>query len=87
MFRLISLFLGAIGRLLNRGQTLLLENLALRQQVPVLKRNNPSPKLARCDRCFWIAVSRSPVQMKNQVRSSDFSHVVAYPPFDGRGDG
>jgi hypothetical protein len=55
MLRVISLFFGAILRLLRRRQSLLLENLALRQQVSVLKRKN-RPKLTRCDRWFWQSV-------------------------------
>src|SRR5215469_2820356 len=67
MFRVVSLFFGAILRLLHRRQSLLLENLALRQQVSVLKRKNPRPKLTRCDRCFWIAVSRFWSEWKNSL--------------------
>jgi transposase InsO family protein len=58
MFRFVVLFLGAILRLFRRRQSLLLENLVLRQQVSALKRKNPRPKLTRLDRCFWITVSR-----------------------------
>jgi hypothetical protein len=43
MFRVISLFFRAILRLMRRRHSLLLENLALRQQVSVLKRKNPHP--------------------------------------------
>jgi hypothetical protein len=33
-----------------------LEILALRQQVIVLKRKRPRPRLKRCDRLFWVAL-------------------------------
>ncbi len=38
---------------------LALENLALRQQLPVLKRSVRWPKLGRADRLFWSLLSRS----------------------------
>jgi putative transposase len=37
---------------------LLLENLALRQQLAVLRRRLPRPKPTRLDKAFWIALSR-----------------------------
>jgi hypothetical protein len=39
-------------------QSLLLENLALRQQLAVLKRRRRSPCLSPFDKLFWVAVSR-----------------------------
>jgi putative transposase len=41
----------------SRGE-LVLENLALRNQLAVLKRRHPRPRLAFVDRLFWVAVSR-----------------------------
>jgi hypothetical protein len=35
-----------------------LELVALRQQVGVLKRKNPRPKLSRWDRLFWLGLRR-----------------------------
>ncbi len=37
---------------------LALENLALRQQLAVLKRKSPRPKLRRIDRTFWVFLSK-----------------------------
>ena len=37
---------------------LLLENLELRQQLGVLKRKNPRPRLAAADRLFWVVLQR-----------------------------
>src|SRR5271169_2396734 len=49
-FRLIWLF--------TRGhQALVLENLALRQQLAVYKRHSKRPRLRRSDRMFWIALA------------------------------
>ena len=41
----------------SRGDTAL-EVLALRQQVAVLKRNRPRPKLNSLDRLFWATLRR-----------------------------
>lgn len=52
LFRLVWLFL--------RGhQALVLENLALRQQLSVYKRKQKRPRLTRWDRLFWIALAGS----------------------------
>jgi putative transposase len=37
---------------------LALENLALRQQLAVLKEKNPRPRLSRADRVFWLFLSK-----------------------------
>ena len=41
----------------SRGDTAL-EVLALRQQVAVLKRKRPRPRLNSCDRLFWTMLRR-----------------------------
>ena len=38
-------------------QTLLLENLALRQQLAVLQRDSKRPRLRKADRVFWVFLS------------------------------
>src|SRR5450759_5540021 len=43
--------------LLPRSQ-LVLENLALRQQVAILRRSAPRPRLRPRDRLFWVWLSR-----------------------------
>jgi hypothetical protein len=53
MCDLFSLWLGAIARILRTHRGLVLENLALRQQLGVLKRKHPRPKLGLLDRSFW----------------------------------
>ena len=59
MFRFIGLCLGTLVRLLRTRRSLLLENLALRQQLAVLKRRYPRPRLNLLDKLFWVAVRRS----------------------------
>jgi hypothetical protein len=58
MFRFIGLCLGTLVRLWRPGRSLLLENLALRQQLAVLKRRHPRPRLDLLDKLFWVAVRR-----------------------------
>src|SRR5215467_1836624 len=58
MFRFLCLWLGAILRLFRSRQDLLVENLALRQQLSVLKRRNRRPKLAALDKLFWVLARR-----------------------------
>jgi len=58
MFDLVRLWMGVIHRLFSSRKTLLLENLALRQQLAVLKRKKKRSKLRALDRVFWIVVKR-----------------------------
>lgn len=58
MLRFIRLFLGTLVRFFRVRQSLLLENLALRQQLVVLKRRRRRPNLSPFDKLFWVAVSR-----------------------------
>jgi hypothetical protein len=54
MFRFIILSIGTLVRLL-RARRRLLENLALRQQLVVLKRRHPKPRMGLLDNLFWLA--------------------------------
>jgi putative transposase len=54
MFNLLFLCFGALVRAFRDRRNLLLENLALRQQLAVLKRRRPRPRLDLFDRFFWI---------------------------------
>src|ERR1039458_5600539 len=55
MFDLFCLWFGAALRIFRNRQNLLLENLALRQQLVVLKRRHRKPKLGLLDKLFWVA--------------------------------
>lgn len=58
MFRLIGI-IGALVRAAVKGRVaLVLENVALRQQVTVLKRGRPRPEVALGDRIFWVVLRR-----------------------------
>jgi putative transposase len=58
MINAIWLLAGAIRRLFDTHRRLLLEHLALRQQLAVLKRRHPRPRLAAFDKLFWVLVRR-----------------------------
>src|SRR5215472_12186855 len=58
MFRFLGLCFGTLVRLFRSHHTVLLENLALRQQLVVLKRHHSRPKLDWFDKLFWLLVRR-----------------------------
>jgi putative transposase len=58
MCRFIGLCFGTLVRLLRARRGLLLENLPQRQQLAVLKRRHPRPRLDLLDRLFWVAIRR-----------------------------
>src|ERR1017187_9406754 len=58
MFRWFWLWFGLLVRVLRCRRGLLWENLALRQQLAVLKRKHPKPKLRVLDKLFWVAARR-----------------------------
>ena len=51
-------FFGALGSTLRTRGGLILESLALRQQLAIFKRRDPHLRLIHPDRLFWIALSR-----------------------------
>jgi putative transposase len=58
MFRYVGLWLGLLTRCLQSHQSLLLENLVLRQQLAVLKRKHPKPRMEAVDKIFWVFARR-----------------------------
>jgi putative transposase len=58
MFRTLSLFFGQMGSSLRSRNHLLLENLALRQQLAVLKAKYPHPHVPVPDRVFWVLLRK-----------------------------
>ncbi len=58
MTRLLPAFRAWFGAFFRSRHDLGLELAALRQQVGVLKRQNPRPKLSRWDRLFWMTLRR-----------------------------
>ncbi len=58
MFDLFRLWLGAVLRGFRTRRSLMLENLALRQQLAVFKRQQPRPRLGAIDKLFWVIARR-----------------------------
>jgi uncharacterized heparinase superfamily protein len=58
MFRFFRLSYGLLTRFLRSRYSLLLENLALRQQLTALKRKHPKPQLRTIDKLFWVLALR-----------------------------
>ena len=56
---LVSLGVRAIRAMCRRRADLVLENVALRQQVTVLKKERPRPPLDDTERAFWVALRGS----------------------------
>jgi len=56
MFRYVGLWLGLLTRCLRSHRSLLLENLALRQQLAVLKRKHLRPQMRAVDKIFWLFI-------------------------------
>jgi putative transposase len=54
---ILALLRSSLSALVTR-QTLVLENLALRQQLTVLQRGSKRPRLVKADRVFWMILSR-----------------------------
>jgi len=58
MFCYVGLGLGLLNRYLQSHGSLLLENLALRQQLAVLKRKHPRLRMGAVDKIFWVFARR-----------------------------
>jgi len=59
MITLVTAILGALVAALRPRASLVVENLALRQQLVVLRRAVPRPRLRPVDRAFWAVLSRA----------------------------
>jgi len=58
LFSRVKAALQTIRSLFRSREDMALENLALRQQVAVLKRENPRPNIRWFDRAFWVGLRR-----------------------------
>jgi putative transposase len=58
MLRFILILLAALKRTFWSRSNLLLETLALRQQLAVLKRRHPRKKVSTMDRMFWLVLRK-----------------------------
>ena len=87
MFDLFCLWFGAALRIVRNRQNLLMENLALRQQLVVLKRRHPKPKLGVLDKLFWAAARRFWSQWKQSLFIVMPETVVRGTALDSDGTG
>jgi len=58
MFKWLEIVFGTVGAVIRCRHHLATENLALRQQLAVMKYQRPRPKLTDADRLFWVVLSR-----------------------------
>ena len=58
MFRILQLLFASILPVFRSRSSLLLENLVLRQQLAVLKRKRPRPRIAALDKLFWVVARK-----------------------------
>lgn len=56
MFRILGLWFGILTRMFRSRHSLLIENLALRQQLAVLRRRRNRPRITLIDKVFWISL-------------------------------
>jgi len=59
MFDLLPLCFGLLVRLFHSRESLLIENLVLRQQLAVFKRKHSRPRLAAMDKSFGLRLLRN----------------------------
>jgi hypothetical protein len=69
MLRLLKLLPVLAIRLFRSRRELLLENLALRQQLTILKQRHPQPRFAITDKLFWVMLRAALVWMEMCVGS------------------
>src|SRR6267378_3041831 len=67
MMETLGLLVGTILHLFRARRDLLLENLALRQQLAALKRRHPRPRLGIFDKLFWVLTRRLWSRWKNAL--------------------
>jgi len=58
LIRFLTIFLLIIQTIFKSKSTLVLENLALRQQLSTYLVKNTKPKLTDLDRSFWVALKQ-----------------------------
>src|ERR1700704_1526001 len=59
VLNMVALLIRAVGLACRGHHELLLENLALRQQLHALKRTTSRPQLRTRDRLFWVILART----------------------------
>ena len=67
MLRFVSLCFGTVVRLLRARRSLLIENLALRQQLAAIQRRHPRSQLGGLDKLFWVVIRQCWSQWKKAL--------------------
>jgi len=70
----MKLIVALLRVLLASRAALVAENLALRQQRAVVQRSVNRPRMRRCDRVFWVGLSRLWRGRKSPRSSSRHNH-------------
>ena len=78
MFTLFLATLATIGSVFKSRRVLVLENLALRQQLVVLKRSMKRPHVTRIDRVFWIVFARYVTSWRTMLHAFHPDTVVRW---------
>lgn len=75
---MLYLLLSTLRDLLRPRRDLLLENLALRQQLLVLERSSPPPQFTSADRVFWVLLLRLWEHWRRPLRLVRPQTVIAW---------
>jgi hypothetical protein len=94
MCHYLGLWLGLLLRCVQSRRSVLLENFALRQQLAVLKRKHPRPRIGAVDKIFWFLARRFWSTWKQSLVLVNPETVVRWHPagfrpvleFDLRGE-
>ncbi len=88
MQTIVKILVAFVREIAVSRATVRLENIALRQQVAVLKRERPRPRLHSLDRVFWVFLSRLWPRWKDapegrSVQPCSTGKIVAFPQVGG----
>jgi putative transposase len=75
---MLNIILEALRDLVRPRRGLILENLALRQQILVLQRTNPKPPFNALDRTFWVLLCRWWADWRRPLRLVRPETVIAW---------
>ena len=78
MLKWLEIIARTIWSTLRSHQALAIENLALRQQLAVVKHRHPRPRLADADRLFWVVMSQIWVDWRESLHIVQPETVVRW---------
>ena len=78
MLKWLEIIARTIWSTLRSHQALAIENLALRQQLAVLKHRHPRPRLTDADRLFWVVMSQVWVDWRESLHIVQPETVVRW---------